>query len=312
MTEGTNPLATSPYRLGTWSVVAIIALRLAIGWHFFKEGSAKIQDPKPFSAAFFGSAKGPLAPFFHQLVWDADGNSRLDPEATEVVWTQYRDRAKNHYGFDADQIEKSEKIIKTRVEQLNSYLGANGEAITEYRWWLARRNQNQSAPERSEYRNVAVLKGQADKLETKLKADRAPWFAEVDKLSKDFERDIQNLATKEQAAKGIVRVEKPGRKWLDSESIDRVIPYFDFSVGCLLILGLFTRLASLTAAAFLASVVLSQFPGSTGAAPSYYQAVEMFALIFLAVVGAGQFGGLDVILSAFRSNSSRPVQAATR
>jgi len=282
-------------------VLSLLALRLVIGWHFFKEGTGKLSDPKPYSAAFFGAAKGPLAKQYHQLIWDADGLARLDPEATRQAWTAFRDKAKNHFGFDADQVAKSEKIIDRRIEQLEAYLGGKTEDIVEYKWWLERRQQNAASPDRQEYRDVTVLKGQADKLEAKIKADRGPWLAEADKLSKDVERDINELATPEQRKRGDVKVIKPGRRWLDSEAIDRGIPYFDLAIGVLLILGLFTRLASLAGAAFLASVVLSQFPGSAGAVPSYYQAIEMVAMLCLAAVGAGQFAGLDVVLTAMWS-----------
>lgn len=142
------PLSNSPYRLGTLSVVAVLALRVVIGWHFFKEGTGKLQDPKPFSANFFGAAKGPFASTYARLVWDADGTARFDPQATHIAWESFRDRAKNHYQFDADQIDQSQKIIDRRIEQLGTYLDANGAAISEYLWWVERRDQNQADPKR--------------------------------------------------------------------------------------------------------------------------------------------------------------------
>jgi len=286
----------------------VLALRVVIGWHFFKEGTGKLQDPKPFSANFFGAAKGPFASTYARLVWDADGTARFDPQATRIAWESFRDRAKNHYQFDADQIDQSQKIIDRRIEQLGTYLDANGAAISEYLWWVERRDQNQADPKRREYREVASLKGQADKLESKVKADRGPWLAEIDRLQRDFEREINGLATPQQRSRGELRGGKPGRRWLDSEAIDKVIPYFDLTVGALLVVGLFTRLAALAGAGFLATVVLSQFPGSAGAAPSYYQAIEMVALICLAALGAGQFAGLDVVIRALRCKCCPPRQ----
>jgi len=92
----------------------------------------------------------------------------------------------------------------------------------------------------------------------------------------------------------------------------------------LLILGLFTRPAAIAAAGFLLSVILMQPPWVDGAVPTYYQAVEMFALLVLAVVGAGRYAGLDFFLRCLyyrifppksaemvRYESRRPITAET-
>ena len=73
-------MADSSYRIGWLAAAAIALLRIGIGVHFLSEGWTKVDDPKPFSAAFFGNAKGPLAPLYKQMVWDADGVHRLDLE----------------------------------------------------------------------------------------------------------------------------------------------------------------------------------------------------------------------------------------
>jgi uncharacterized membrane protein YphA (DoxX/SURF4 family) len=75
--------------------------------------------------------------------------------------------------------------------------------------------------------------------------------------------------------------------------VDKVIPIFDMSVGILLILGLLTPIAGLAAGIFLASVVLTQFPGAPGTLPTYYQAIEMVACFVIAFADAGRFAGLD-------------------
>ena len=90
---------------------------------------------------------------------------------------------------------------------------------------------------------------------------------------------------------------KVASRAFDSNFVDRWIPYFDIIVGACLILGLFTRPAALAGGLFLLSVCLSQWPLAYGATPIFYQGVEMLALFFLAAIGAGQFAGLDFILS---------------
>ncbi|HEY2883375.1 MAG TPA: hypothetical protein VGJ15_13095 [Pirellulales bacterium] len=50
-----------PYVIGFCTVVVMVALRCAIGWHFFSEGLAHKNDPKWTSEGFLRAAKGPLA-----------------------------------------------------------------------------------------------------------------------------------------------------------------------------------------------------------------------------------------------------------
>ena len=302
---GDFPLATSPARLTGIAVVAIVALRLAIGLHFYLEGVNKLRDPKPFSAGFFGNAKGPLAPFFHGLVWDADGTARLDAEATSDVWQKFQTGAKNHFRYDTEQIEQADKLRTRREGQLKAFLGARADEINEYKDGLKRSERNRTEAAR---REVPSLRGQSEKWDAKLKTDRGPWLADLDKLAKDFERDLNELATPDQRhSRGYLKLtNKPGRSGLDSEAVDRLIPYFDLTIGLLLMCGLLTRCASITGAAFLLSVVLSQWPGSSGAIPAYNQAVEMFALLALAAVGAGRYAGLDFLLGLVRMKCCPP------
>ncbi len=278
-------------KAGWGLAVALVLLRVCVGYHFFKEGANKLQDPKPFSAMFFGGAKGPFAPTFQAMVWDADGTDRLDADKVTATWESYLGVAKQHYRFDPEQVKKADEQLARRETLLRGYLEGWQDDINEYRQGLERREANRADPARWQ---VASLRGQSEKIEAELKAKRGPWLAEVDRLGKDLERDIAAVATPEQrAAAGPLEVFKPGRRSLDSEAVDKIIPCFDATLGILLVLGLFTRPASLVGAAFLASVVASQWPGSYGAQPTYYQAIEMCALLVLAAANAGRVAGLD-------------------
>ncbi|MFO0821310.1 MAG: DoxX family protein [Pirellulales bacterium] len=307
--QGGPALATSSenccplVKSGVALAAALLLLRLCIGFHFFKEGSSKLADPKPFSAMFFGAAKGPLAPKFHALVWDADGRARLDADQTVAAWGQFVERAKTHYGFDADQVKLADEKLARREGILRDYLGGMEGDLKEYFQGLERREANRAEPARME---VPSLRGQSEKFETELKAKRGPWLAEIDKLGKDLENDMLDVATPQQrTARGTLAVLKPGRRTLDSETMDRFIPYFDLTIGILLLIGLFTRAASLVAAGFLASVVATQWPGSYGAMPTYYQAAEMCGLLVLAAANAGRCGGLDSVVAWLYSSCCR-------
>lgn len=278
--------------------LALLVLRVCIGFHFFKEGTGKLADPKPFSAMFFGAAKGPLAKHYHALVWDADGLARFDADATVAAWSAFVQKAKSHYGFNPDQTQAADAALGRREEMLREYLAGIDDSLDEYKKALDRRAANQADAARSE---VPSLRGQSEKVESEIKGKRGAWLSELDKLAKDLERDLEQIATPEQrAARGTLAVFKPGRRTLDSEAMDRFIPYFDLTLGVLLILGLFTRPAALAAAAFLISVVLAQWPGAYGSQPTYYQAAEACGLLVLAAANAGRYGGLDSVVDLLR------------
>src|SRR5213592_3731226 len=89
-------VSRSSYCISGLAAAAIVLLRLGIGVHFLAEGWGKIENPKPFSAGFFGNAKGPLAPVYKGLVWDSDGLYRLDAETTLAEWNDYGERVAGH------------------------------------------------------------------------------------------------------------------------------------------------------------------------------------------------------------------------
>ena len=65
-------------------MIAVVALRLLIGWHFYQEGVTKIHDPGWTAVGFLAGSKGPLTPYFEMMVWDIDGRARLNFGAPAV------------------------------------------------------------------------------------------------------------------------------------------------------------------------------------------------------------------------------------
>lgn len=55
----------------------LVALRLVIGWHFFREGVSHRNDPHWSSEGFLKQAKGPLAPLYQGSLPDLHGWNRL-------------------------------------------------------------------------------------------------------------------------------------------------------------------------------------------------------------------------------------------
>lgn len=286
-------------------MVALVALRIGIGLHFFREGAAKLQDPKPYSAGFFGNAKGWMAPMFHQLVWDADGLARLDREQTVQIWDEFHVRASQHFGFDEEQAKKAQQIFAARTGQLDWFLDSQADKIDEYRNGLVRRAKNRADAARTE---VASLKGQLAWIDGDMASLKKDLVPPIDRLWRGYELDINGLATSEQQRGGPLSIPKPDRRTLDSESIDGLIRYMDITIGVLLILGLFTRPTAIVAACFLASVIASQWPGSPGAVPVWPQLIELLGLVVLAAIGAGQVAGLDRFLAPICGWCCRPKQ----
>ena len=107
---------------------------------------------------------------------------------------------------------------------------------------------------------------------------------------------MNGLATADQAGDSHVGIKKLGRRPLDSITVDRIIPYFDLVVGLCLFLGLLLRSASTLAGMFLLSVIASQWPGAVGAAPVYYQVIELAGLVVLVTTSAGSYAGLDYFI----------------
>ena len=278
-------------------MVALVALRLAVGWHFYREGADKIIDGNFTSVGFFRTAKGPLVPVYQWFLWDGEGRARLDKEATLDAWTQFRQRLVDHYGFDEQQQKQAEKALKLHTYRLTTFFDDKKEDLDKYFQGLQRRDRNRRDPARQ---GVASLRGQAEQIDKDVHKDLGPWLSEIDLLWKAYEEDLNNLANEGQTGRGRLTLPKPGRHFLDTLFIDQIIPYFDLLVGACLILGLGTRIMSLAGAGFLATIIGTQFPGAPGAMPTYYQVIEMFAMLVLAAFGAGRFAGLDFFLEWLR------------
>jgi uncharacterized membrane protein YphA (DoxX/SURF4 family) len=298
--------------------VALVLLRLAVGWHFYREGTAKLQPSSKFtSTAFLSNAKGPFAPLYHNMIWDADGQYRLSLEDTRDAWQAFRDQAAEQYGFDNQQEKEAQAVYQRYERQMAWYLGSQASDIDEYLKGLERRDRYRGQdPEQSSsevvknrpWTEVPSLRGQLASIEDELQKKRNGWLRTIDKLWADYEQAINDLATEDQRRYGPVSLPRLGRRAFDSVTVDGIIPYFDLTIGVLLILGLFTRLASCAGAAFLASVVVSQWPWAPGAADTYYQTVELCALLVLAGTAAGRFAGLDFFLYAARLKCCPPKQ----
>lgn len=294
--------------LSLWAVLALTALRVGLGLHFYLEGSSKLRDPKPFSAPFFSQAKGPFAWFFHSQIWDADGFARLNKATVFAYWDSYRQQVVNHYGFDKKQTDQAKAAFEDFKKRYEYHLGSYKEEFDEYLLQVERRNKNSGDQVRQGLESLTAH-------DARITGDRMQLWAKlvppIDQMFKDYEARLNNIASLEvRQSRGRLEIGKVGRFPFDSEFMDWFMRYFDFTVGLLLILGLLTRPAALAAAGFLGTVCLAQFPGSYGAVPIYYQMVEMLALFALAAVGGKRLIGLDYVVTGLWSLCCKKPAAA--
>ena len=296
-------------RLGLISIIALVILRFVIGFHFYMEGTSKVREGGFSSTGFLSSAKGPFAKTFQSMVPDFDGTIRLDTGkdkkksdtkddyktgALKEAYDRFAEEASMAYKFTEEQKTEASKILEDTRKLLVENYKARASEIEEYKNGMSRIATLEKDDMRS---NVPSLRKQRDDIEAKWKSLVRPALSDIDRINQELETRINSLATEQQSTvdekKIYVGFKLQDNSPIDVKLIDKIIPIFDMSVGILLMLGLLTPLAGLAAGIFLASVVLTQFPGSYGSQPTYYQAIEMLACFFLAFADAGRYAGLD-------------------
>lgn len=289
-------------RLGIFGVLALVGLRVGIGWHFYMEGASKVRGNDFSSVGFLQAAKGPLAEKFQGLIWDHDGSVRLDQGKINGLFYAAADKAAAHFSFTEDQKKQAEKLRKSfaHLDKNDRYTGKVNEVFADdaediYKYWeseerLARMDGA------GMWNGVASLRGQKEKIKADRMAGVNDTLASVDAMWKQYEGRLNAIATPEQyKVAGYYYFARPNEGRLTIRMVDQIIPIFDMAVGILLMIGLLTPLAAWAAALFLISVILSQMPGYPGTQPTYFQAVEALALIVLATTDAGRYAGLDFI-----------------
>lgn len=287
-------MATTKYQIGTLTVVALVALRLGIGWHFFKEGAKKFHNPDFTANVFFEQAKGPLAGVFQMMVPDRTGHLRLDRKATKDAWQAYANRVARHFGFDQQQQQRADNVRKQWLARLDQFFSDNGEEIKEYFLQVQR---VVDAKTDKTMRDVPFQRVRITSKEAELRATLGGFTSQLKSIAQQYQRDLHAIANAQQRQRGDLAIPDVSRSYLDT-----IVKFFITGVGVCLILGLLTRTASLAGAAFLLSVIATQPPWVAGSATIffYYQMVELLALLLLAAIGAGRFAGLDFFIHSIR------------
>jgi uncharacterized membrane protein YphA (DoxX/SURF4 family) len=288
----------SPRLLSLLAVTMLVLLRVTIGWHFFSEGAVKQKQGDWSAAPFFANARSPLASYYRDLVWDFDGQIRLDFENTKQHFANYRARVQGHFGFDKKQEDDSWDLYESSQKQIESILNQYAADIEEFKLGRKRLETLDLDPrERAVRDGVDSLGGQRETIRKEWTSKGSEALKQIDLTWSQYEQKLNELANGDQITNhGYVRLDVPRNQLIDTSLIDRFVPYFDMAVGICLLFGFLTPAAALAAAGFLGSVVLSQYPPETGPTSSNYQLIECMACFVLAATGAGRFAGLDYFI----------------
>lgn len=286
-------------------------VRVAIGWHFLYEGMWKHENPSFSAEGFFRQARGPLADRFHDLIPDYDGRERLDPQRMSEIWEDYRRQLTSFYKFGEEQEAASKEIVGRRQKQLDQYLAGIEAERKEYFDELTKLAEIQATDP-----TIKSIPFQQKRYHDRLTATRgkaAPWLAEIDRLDKDYKRELDRLIDADQRARGT-----PPFKMSSLDKIDKYTGYGLMIIGAGLIVGLFTRLCSLAGAVFLASVVLAQpawptiyppLPPSAGHSLFVTKEfIEMLVMLALAATPVGRWGGLDFFVHSLFFRPAAPAK----
>lgn len=277
------------------TITFLVLLRVAIGWHLLYEGLHKLETQgtdKPWSAeAYLNGATGPLAEHFHKLVQD-DGNGTLvfDAQTLSERWHDRLDRYSDHYGFDETQQKAAEQELEKHLDIANEEYFQDGQIqgiIETYQ-----RDQQDAQSDRflstSEWNRLA--------------AQPALLRERIDGLTERFDQQLGALLTDAQRERG-----RPPTPRRTIDVVDPLVIWGQIGLGACLLLGLFTRLSSLGAAAMLLLFYLSMppFPGlpATDTSMGVYlyvneNLIEALALLALATTGCGRWAGLDALVRA--------------
>ncbi len=316
-------------RFGLLAIVALVALRFTIGYHFYMEGATKVREGNFSSKGFLTAAKGPLANQFKGLIPDYEGFIRL-PELREnlteadqktsdddpdeklryakffAILDSYKAKVVQEFKLETDEQKGQADLLTAQCKkELNEFVEEWQPQIVEYLRGYQRieRDRNDDAKT-----TVPGLRKQREEIEAKWRAIAAPLLPQVDRILDEYEADMNALAPepeKDQPRKS-VKFTLPGEGPVSVELVDKYLPIFDMVVGILLMLGLLTPVAGNRGRFVFVVRRVNTIPGSYGAQPTYYQAIEMLGCFVLAFADAGRYAGLDFLPWSFWNRNQSP------
>jgi uncharacterized membrane protein YphA (DoxX/SURF4 family) len=308
----------------------LVALRLAIGWHCLFEGLDKFHNPAWSSEAYLRESYGPLAEYYRGVAGDRVAD-RLTPAAEgelpaalDADWQAYFDAFAAHYGLTDEQRAQAQAKLDQAKKDTATWLASGKEEVTKIAPYPPELKVAMTIPERlKEYQRLReraaaaeaeLPSGDADlqKRWKDAKADVAKWRAGLKKSL-----DAQTAKMKEKLADVLTSNQKlldpvpepvvpPMSQWGELEWADFLVKWTLVVLGSLLLLGLFSRLASLGLAVLLLSFYLAMpplpgWPDVPRLEGHYFYInktfIEVLALLALTFIPTGRWLGLDALIA---------------
>jgi uncharacterized membrane protein YphA (DoxX/SURF4 family) len=190
-----------------------------------------------------------------------------------------------HYDLDEKQQKQASQVSGDYQAQVRSWAGRNRDDLENHVHQWRRKETSRQAPDAADlpFRQSRLASSQGE-----LNAQTSGFRAELAAIEGQYENALAGVLTDEQRSLGSLPAPRTA-----IDSIDAVMTYVILIIGFLLLVGLFTRTASLAGAAFLLSVVMTQPFWVSDAQPTFNQFVELFALLTLATTHVGRWAGLD-------------------
>lgn len=291
------------------TLLALIALRVVTGLHFFNEGISKVRSGDFDASGFLQQARGPWAGLFHGLTDDRNGHRHLGispeppwqpaPQRTIAIWETWSQSLADQQQADRAARDRIDRELATAGDRLRAFYENNRLEISA---WLDAENRLDGFARDGNYRGptasgVASLQQQVDRIAADRKTVAGGWFATIDAIWDDLETGVRQAVSEPRA------LPLP-RPWAPANStvawINRVLPWFDLVIGVLLVIGLWTRLAAVAGMLLLLGVVATQPFWVSAAANTWFQWMELAVLFLLLATAAGRVGGLDYFLDRRR------------
>jgi uncharacterized membrane protein YphA (DoxX/SURF4 family) len=297
----TPKAATTTRYPGFMAALFLVALRIAIGWHFLYEGMDKLhtfQTSKPFSAeAYLRFSNGPLSNQFRAIIPDVDSTAFLDLDQRPAAWKTSLTEYGEHYALTPDQKAAGEKAYEAALAKLDGWRKdrANREDLDKYLHELAANEALLNNPLSMSYERERAQTKRKD-----LDGDRRKLVASVQALEDEIFTTLDKSLTPDQKARG--PISKP---WTQLDMINRLTAWGLTLSGASLMLGLLAPLGALGGAYLLTMFYLAMppFPGlpANPMAEGHYlivnkNVIEFLACIALVFIPTSLWVGLDAVL----------------
>ena len=328
----------------------LVVLRLAIGWHFLFEGLEKMHTPAWSGEPYLRESYGPLGSLYRGVAGDrvaekltVTTEGELPPLLAEE-WAAYEAAFAEHYGLDAEQRAMAEDKLRQAKKDTVTWLTAGQEEVVTPSAYPPELKVAMTVPDRLKMyeklqERVAAAEAELPSSDPDLqkrwkdaKADLAKWRAglkkSLDGQTAKMREKLNDVLTSEQKAMPTLppTVPLPMGQWRLLEWSDFLVMWGLLVIGGLLLVGLFSRLASLAGALLVLSFYLAMppLPGwpEVPRLEGHYLLVnktliEVFALGALAFIPTGRWLGLDALVqflfpSTWRSDAAAVEPARTR